>query len=147
MKTQAFTCGTEEQTKALAEKIADSSQPGDIFCFNGTLGAGKTAFCRYFIQHMIGQNTEVPSPTFTLVQTYQTDRIEIWHFDLYRLKEPEELYEIGWEEALNNNIILVEWPEKAGVLLPDDAKTINITINEDKSRTFLIKNMEELKHG
>jgi tRNA threonylcarbamoyladenosine biosynthesis protein TsaE len=73
----------------------------------------------------------VPSPTFTLIQTYNTELGEVYHFDLYRLKSPEELYEIGWEDALSSGILLVEWPERLGYLTPKTA--ISVTIQSGKT--------------
>lgn len=139
MTEQRITVKTEQETQALAAQIAADTKAGDVICLNGTLGAGKTAFSRYFVQSLLGEGIEVPSPTFTLVQTYDSNNFTIWHFDLYRLEDPEEVYELGWEDALSDGVLLIEWPEKAGNLIPSQAKEINITIEPDKSRTFTIK--------
>ena len=130
---------TEADTALFAQNIAAQACKGDIFCLHGDLGAGKTSFSRAFIQSLTGQSTEVPSPTFTLVQTYEVASFSIWHFDLYRLEDPEEMYELGWEEALQDNVLLVEWPEKAGSLMPESAHHIFITINSDETRTIKIE--------
>lgn len=130
---------TEQDTADIARKIALNAKNGDIYCLHGDLGAGKTSFSRAFIQSLTGNTTEVPSPTFTLVQTYDTERFGIWHFDLYRLEDPEEIYELGWEEALSNNVLLIEWPEKGGSLIPNTAKHIYITINDNQTRTIRIE--------
>lgn len=130
---------TEEDTALFAYNIAKTAQKGDCFCLHGDLGAGKTSFSRYFIQSIISKDTEVPSPTFTLVQTYDKDDYSIWHFDLYRVEDPEEIYELGWEEAIQDNILLIEWPEKAQAHMPKTAHHIYITINDDQTRTILIK--------
>ena len=90
---------------------------------------GKTVFCRGFIQSFLPE-AEVPSPTFTLLQTYDTNDFPIYHFDMYRLKSPEEAYEIGIEDAFVEGVSLIEWPEKMGKLLPK--KHISVTIEADK---------------
>ncbi len=101
------------QTEALAQDLAPLLRPQDIILLSGDLGTGKTAFCRALIRALTSADEEVPSPTFTLVQLYPTYHEEtIWHFDLYRLKEPEEVWELGIEEAFSNAISLIEWPER-----------------------------------
>ncbi len=87
---------------------------------------GKSFFCRHIIQSLNPQVTHVPSPTFTLVQTYETPKGEIWHCDLYRLSHQEEIIELGLEEALSTAITLIEWPEKMGDFLPSNAIKIEI---------------------
>lgn len=117
-------------TAALARKIAAVVEPGDIIALSGELGAGKTTFARHFI-HGLGVKEEVPSPTYTLVQTYTipADRageagmhtpVSIWHFDLFRIETPEEALELAMEDAFRDGISLIEWPEKLGSLLPAD---------------------------
>ncbi len=91
---------------------------------------GKSVFSRAFIQHFLG-NVDVPSPTFTLLQTYEAPDYEIYHFDLYRLKDPEEIFELGMEEAMYNGVCLIEWPEKMGGYLPKRAITVKITPQEE----------------
>ncbi len=129
----------EDETILLADKFAQNLQPGDIVCLWGDLGVGKSVFCRAVIRSLLGNNDiEVPSPTFTLVQNYDIPAInnkynkdvQIWHFDLYRISDEEEIYEIGWEEALASGISLIEWPEKLGDLLPE--RRIDITITNIK---------------
>ncbi len=107
----------ETATAALAERVAAQAAPGDVIALKGDLGAGKTAFARAFIAAR-GAGDEVPSPTFTLVQTYRTETAAIWHFDLYRLQSPEEAWELGIEDAFADGISLIEWPERLGSLLP-----------------------------
>jgi tRNA threonylcarbamoyladenosine biosynthesis protein TsaE len=106
-------------TEALARRLAVLAEAGDIIGLGGNLGAGKTAFARAFIRARTGE-TEVPSPTFTLVQTYEGGGAPIWHFDLYRLQDSAEIYELGIEEAFETAISLIEWPERmAGDEPPD----------------------------
>jgi tRNA threonylcarbamoyladenosine biosynthesis protein TsaE len=105
-------------TAQLARRLADVARPGDLIALHGTLGMGKTAFARAFIRHLAGAEEEVPSPTFTLVQSYDTAVGTIWHFDLYRLTRPEDVWELGLEDALADGITLIEWPERLGSSLP-----------------------------
>ncbi|HET7716451.1 MAG TPA: tRNA (adenosine(37)-N6)-threonylcarbamoyltransferase complex ATPase subunit type 1 TsaE, partial [Bauldia sp.] len=111
----------EAATVALAEDIAACLGPGDVVALSGDLGAGKTTFARALIRAVADDpGLEVPSPTFTLVQTYAFGRIAIAHFDLYRLSGPEELDELGLDEALAAGAVLIEWPDRAGSRLPSD---------------------------
>ena len=119
-----ITSESEDSTVDFAKKCARQAKPGDIFTLHGTLGMGKSVFSRGFIRELMKENVDVPSPTFTLVQTYETSQGTIWHFDLYRIEDPEEIYEIGWEEALDNGICLIEWPERLGNLMPQVRKEI-----------------------
>lgn len=109
----------ETATAALAARISALARPADVIALKGDLGAGKTTFARAFIHARGNREEEVPSPTFTLVQVYQLDRAAIWHFDLYRLRAPEEAWELGIEEAFSEGISLIEWPERLGPLLPE----------------------------
>lgn len=104
-------------TQHLAERLAPRLQGGDVLALYGALGAGKTTFARALINALRQARTEVPSPTYTLVQTYAGADFPIYHFDLYRLETPEEVYELGWEETIEG-LALIEWPERAGPLLP-----------------------------
>ena len=116
MKT--FKIKSLEETKELAESFSALLHVGDIVALYGNLGVGKTAFTRFMVQHLCGKNEEVPSPTFTLLQTYETENFDIYHFDLYRLKKPEEVYELGIEDAFYDGVSMIEWPEKMGNILP-----------------------------
>ena len=107
----------EAATGAFAARISALAASGDIIALKGDLGAGKTTFARGFIRARGGEE-EVPSPTFTLVQVYELTLAAIWHFDLYRLKSPEEAWELGIEDAFNEGISLIEWPEQLGSLMP-----------------------------
>ena len=107
----------EAATAAFAARLAAVARAGDVIALQGELGAGKTTFARAFI-HARGGAGEVPSPTFTLVQMYDLGEAPIWHFDGYRLRHPEEAWELGIEEAFGEGISLLEWPERFGPLLP-----------------------------
>jgi tRNA threonylcarbamoyladenosine biosynthesis protein TsaE len=109
----------ETQTEDLAKTLSAQLQSGDILLFYGALGSGKTTLARALIRTLCDDpDLEVPSPTFTLVQTYDSRMGTIAHFDLYRLEAPEEIYELGWEEAGAGGIIIAEWPERLGALKP-----------------------------
>jgi tRNA threonylcarbamoyl adenosine modification protein YjeE len=117
----------EATTAALASRVAALVVPGDIIALKGDLGAGKTSFARAFIRACGDAHEEVPSPTFTLVQIYQTDAVAIWHFDLYRLEAAEEAWELGIEEAFASGVSLIEWPERLASLLPP--RCLEITLD------------------
>ena len=109
----------EAATARLAGRIAAAARARDVIALRGPLGSGKTSFARAFIRALGHGGEEVPSPTFTLVETYAfPGRPPIWHFDLYRLEAPEEVYELGIEEAWGEGICLIEWPERIAPLLP-----------------------------
>jgi len=110
----------EAATEALAAALAKSARPGDVIALEGDLGAGKTVFARAFIRARGNGLEEVPSPTFTLVQSYELPGGAIHHFDLFRLTDPEEAYELAIEEAFADGISLIEWPDRLGALLPPD---------------------------
>src|SRR5258705_9999804 len=107
----------EAATAAFAARISALAEFGDVIGLKGDLAAGKTTFARGFIRAR-GGTEEVPSPTFTLVQVYELGPAAIWHFDLYRLKSPDEAWELGIEDAFSDGISLIEWPEQLGPLLP-----------------------------
>lgn len=125
---------SQQESVTFAHKFAANLKTGAIVALTGDLGAGKTFLCREIIKYFCGNNTKVTSPTFNLLQTYQTYDFIIYHFDLYRLKSPEEIYELGLEEALNNNICLIEWPEIITHILPKSLINIHLEIIEEDKR-------------
>ena len=110
------------RTESLAQAIARLVRPRDVIGLSGALGTGKTTFARAFIRaRAAGEPVdEVPSPTYTLVQPYDLETGPVWHFDLYRVNDEAEAYELGIEEAFAEAISLIEWPEKIARLLPRD---------------------------
>jgi len=115
-------------TEALAARIAALVRPGDTILLEGDLGAGKTAFARALLRAASADPAlEVPSPTFTLVQSYATSIGTVHHFDLWRLDGPRGLGELGWDEA-RDGIVLVEWPDRLGPDVPEDALTLTLAI-------------------
>lgn len=132
--TYSFYSKSEADTIKLGRALAQIAKPGDIFALFGTLGMGKSVLSRAFIQSFLG-DVEVPSPTFTLLQTYEAPNYDIYHYDLYRLKDPEEIFELGMEEAMYTGVCLIEWPEKMGGYLPQRAIIVEIT-PEDEGRRF-----------
>jgi hypothetical protein len=117
----------EAATLRLAEDVAAILKPGDVIALGGDLGAGKTTFARAVLRALAGDPAlEVPSPTFTLVQDYRFARFPVFHFDLYRITAPDELAEIGFDEAIREGAVLVEWPDRAGADLPADALRLTL---------------------
>ena len=116
-RTLTITLPDEAATAALGARLAGLAQPGDVIALQGDLGAGKTTLARALIRELAGPETDAPSPTFTLVQTYATPDLPVWHFDLYRLEDPGEARELGIEEAVDG-LCLIEWPDRLGRYLP-----------------------------
>ena len=110
----------------LAELVALQLRRGDVLALRGDLGAGKTTFARALIAALMGEAAEVPSPTFSLSQSYVTPRLAVAHYDFYRLASAEEARELGFEEAAQEGAVLVEWPERASALLPDSRIDIEL---------------------
>jgi len=107
-----------DATARLAAALAPLLRPGDVLALRGELGTGKTTFARALIRALTGSDEDVPSPTFTLVQSYAAPAFDIWHFDLYRLERPEDAIELGIEDAMAEGVTLIEWPERLGPGLP-----------------------------
>ena len=137
METTLKTAG---DATALAQAFAAHLAAGDCLLLAGPVGAGKTHFARGIIRALTGPAQEVPSPTFTLVQTYDSPRAEIWHADLYRLCHIDELVELGLEEAFDSAITLVEWPERLGAVRPPRRLELDFAIpsleSEDRRLTI-----------
>jgi len=123
----------ERGTERLAAKLARVLAVGDVVLLDGTLGAGKTAFCRALVRAVLGDpHAIVASPTFTFSQIYSAPSLTVTHFDLYRMGEAEEVFDLGWDDALDEGATLVEWPERLGSLRP--AAALHITLEPDAAR-------------
>ena len=116
---------SEADTMAFAGCIAEMLADGDTVLLHGDLGAGKSVFARG-VARALGVQGAMPSPTFTLMQIYDAPDFEIYHFDLYRLKSPDEIFEIGVEEAMYGGVCLIEWPERMAPYLPKNIFKIEI---------------------
>lgn len=115
-----------EATEALGRSLAMLARPGDVILLEGPIGAGKSCLARAFIRARLGREEEVPSPSFTLVQVYEAEGVEIWHADLYRLTHPDEVWELGLDDAFTSAICLVEWPDRLGAHVPPDALRVRL---------------------
>ncbi len=132
----------EDATVRFANSFAPYLRAGDVLALEGDLGAGKTAFSRALINALPfgpdqDEKEEVPSPTFTLVQIYDRAELQVWHFDLYRLEDPEEAYELGIEEAFIDGVSLIEWPDKLGFLMPSDRLMVNLKYGDSDTARVL----------
>ena len=136
----------EQATRRLMTDVAALLMPGDLITLSGDLGAGKTTFARALIRHLAGdEGIEVPSPTFTLMQSYQLPTCTVVHADLYRLSSPAELAELGLDDLGADAIELVEWPDRADGLLPPDRLDIAFTLSPQQGPTF--RNARITGHG
>ncbi|WP_424832114.1 tRNA (adenosine(37)-N6)-threonylcarbamoyltransferase complex ATPase subunit type 1 TsaE [Ruegeria sp.] len=127
----SISLNSPEETSALASRLGGNLSRGDVLLLNGPIGSGKTHFARALIQSVLADPEDIPSPTFTLVQVYDTQIGEIWHSDLYRLTAIEEIEELGLTEAFETGICLIEWPEKLGPVRPESALTLAFRANPD----------------
>jgi tRNA threonylcarbamoyladenosine biosynthesis protein TsaE len=121
----------EADTVLLAQQIAPLLSAGDTLLLEGEIGAGKSTFARALIRARLGRMEDVPSPTFTLVQTYEDPAGDIWHCDLYRLTHPDEALELGLAEAFETAICLIEWPDRLGNEAPQDALKLAFVAGQD----------------
>src|ERR1700736_3790872 len=119
----------EQATRRLAIDVANALKPGDLVTLSGDLGAGKTTFARALIRYLADdETTEVPSPTFTLMQSYELPRFQVVHVDLYRTSGAAELAELGFDDLPDDAVVLLEWPDRAGNWLPPDRLDIALTL-------------------
>ncbi len=130
-----------DETKALAGALAPHLARGDILALWGELGTGKTEFARALL-YAAGIRGDVPSPTYTLIQTYKGQDYTLYHFDLYRLKSENELDELGWDDALSDGVALIEWPQHAGGRLPSERLDLHFALDVLGTRSCTLE-----KHG
>jgi len=136
--TFSFFLPDEAATERLGTSLAERLRPRDVVALQGGLGVGKTTLARAILRAASGDPALiVPSPTFTLVEIYDTPVGVFWHFDLYRLEEPEQVFELGWEEARADGVALVEWAERLGTLLPRERLTVTLAMEGDGRRAEL----------
>ncbi len=126
-----FRLDGEADTRRLGAAIARALTTGEAVCLQGPLGVGKSVLARSLVRALAGPDEDVPSPTFTLVQTYETPGLTVSHFDLYRLDRPEEAFELGLDEALDVGAAVIEWPERLGHHVPPDRLDIALSVGED----------------
>ncbi|HOO80925.1 MAG TPA: tRNA (adenosine(37)-N6)-threonylcarbamoyltransferase complex ATPase subunit type 1 TsaE [Alphaproteobacteria bacterium] len=132
----------EKDTSRIAAALAEDLQPGNVLLLHGTLGMGKTVFARALIRALTNQHDiDVPSPTFTLVQLYDGLTCPIYHYDLYRIEHPDEIFELGWDDALADGITIVEWPDRLGPYKPPLSLDITLSNadNDPNKREILIE--------
>ena len=136
---------TEGATDELGQLLAGHLVPGDAVLLSGPIGAVKSHISRAIIRERLGRMEDVPSPSFTLVQTYDDPKGDIWHADLYRLSHPDDVLELGLEDAFETAICLVEWPDRLGPLTPKDAIMLSLLPDGDGRRaTFRFSGRDEL---
>jgi tRNA threonylcarbamoyladenosine biosynthesis protein TsaE len=132
---ETLTLASPDATQQFASALAPVLKMGDVVLLSGPIGAGKTHFARALIQSLLVVIEDVPSPSFTLIQTYEGPDFDLWHADLYRLSSPDEVIELGLLEAFGQALTLVEWPDRLGGLQPRTALQIDLRQgNEDEHR-------------
>lgn len=134
MKKMIYESFCAEDTFRIGKELAEQAQPGQIFALSGDLGTGKTVFAKGFAQGL-GIDEPVSSPTFTILQIYEEGRLPLYHFDVYRIEDPEEMEEVGLDEYLEGDgVCLIEWAERIEEMLP--AEYGRITLEKDPEEGF-----------
>lgn len=126
-----------DETTALATRLGAYLRPGDTLLLSGGIGVGKTHFARSLIQSLLIEPEDVPSPTFTLVQVYETQTGELWHSDLYRLSSPDDCVELGLTDAFETAICVIEWPDRLQDLMPKGALSLTFEDGDDDNARHL----------
>ena len=137
MQNYNFKTNSEDETMKLGEKLAKLCAPKDIIILSGELGACKTKFTEGFLKYF-GLDDEISSPTFTIVNEYTKNDINIYHFDVYRLEDSSEFYEIGGDEYFENGICLIEWGELIDDAIPKDHLKIHISKSDENDNVRII---------
>lgn len=140
-----FLLKDDAATAALGAFLAPRLAAGDCLLLEGPIGAGKSHLARALIRERLGRFEDIPSPTFTLVQTYDAGDVEIWHADLYRLTHPDEVLELGLEDAFSRAICLVEWPDRLGAHLPQGALRLRLAVDGDGRRVAISGGRADLR--
>jgi len=136
MKIMREHTASPEETQALGTRLAYVAEPGDVYVLDGGLGSGKTEFARGFVA-ALDPNAQVRSPTFSIVNTYETPKFPVYHFDFYRIEDPRELAAIGFDEYVNGDgVCLIEWGAMFPALLPEYAKRVHFSETEDSRRVI-----------
>lgn len=137
-----YSSNSPEETSKIAYELSKNAAPGTVFCLSGDLGVGKTVFTKGFAKGL-GIDEPVVSPTFTIVQIYDSGRMPLYHFDVYRIDDIDEMEEIGYRDCFyGDGVSLVEWAEKIEELIPTEA--VRITIKKDLSKGFDYRDIEVL---
>lgn len=132
-----------EDTQEIAQRIADTLVSGDVLCMYGDLGAGKTAFVKGLAKGL-GVDDHITSPTFTIVNEY-FGRLKLYHFDVYRIADPDEMYEIGYEEYVyGDGVSVIEWPQLIDEILPEKRYNVTISKDYDKHEDYRIIDIERV---
>ncbi len=139
-----YNSNSPKETENIAKAFSKELKAGDVICLNGDLGTGKTAFVQGLVK-ALGYSEPISSPTFTIVNCYESAVFPIYHFDVYRIEDSDEMYEIGYEEYVNGDgLTLIEWSEKISDILPSHRYEITIKKNYDKHDDFREINIERI---
>lgn len=139
-KSAQIRLSSPKATERLGQRVAEQLVPGDVILIEGPIGAGKSHFCRAVIRSLLakeGRSEDIPSPTFTLVQTYELRDMEVWHADLYRLTGPGQASELGLDEAFETAVVLIEWPDRLADGAPKTALRLRLALVEDDAESRL----------
>lgn len=136
---------SSDETARFATVLGVRLMAGDTVLLSGTVGAGKTYFARALINSLLIQAEDIPSPTFTLVQTYDTTHGPLWHADLYRLSSDFEVEELGLADAMDDAICLIEWPDRLGAYTPDNALNVELSAGQNDDARHLCANWDHAK--
>lgn len=143
LENKQYISESPEETKEIAEEIAAELEPGDVLCMYGDLGAGKTAFVQGLAKGL-GIKGHITSPTFTIVNEYY-GRLTLYHFDVYRVADPDEMYEIGYEEYVyGDGVSVIEWPQLIDEILPDKRYSVTIEKDYDKHDNYRLIKLEKV---
>lgn len=128
----------EAATLALGRKLSKALRVGDVVTLSGPLSAGKTTLVRGLL-HALGHKGEVPSPSFAIVQPYESLKLPVWHVDLYRIDDPSDLAELGLEDIREDGVLIIEWPEHGDAAVWPEALALSLNVSEDGARALTAK--------